>query len=216
MNHRGCYAMGEMATLPENYIRISMIRPTLEGIPDFPFAPGYRLRSFVEGDRRTWIAIQQLSEPYVEIDGKHFDEAFGNDLAAMPKRGFFLVSPEGTDCGTITAWYNRNYNPPHPALRATLSPQGRGVGLPYGQIHWVAITPQHRGQGLSKAMTAATLRHLRRLGHRRAMLNTQAPRTAAIKAYLDCGFVPDMRTEDARHAWAIVRGVIRHVGLGNC
>jgi hypothetical protein len=47
------------------------------------------------------------------------------------------------------------------------------------------------------------------------MLNTQVPRTAAIKAYLDCGFTPDMTTEDAARAWEIVRRAIRHPGLGN-
>ena len=187
-----------MPTLPENFIRIVMLRPGLDGIPDFPFAPGYGLRYYRDGDRQTWIRLHGLSEPYITVDGTHFDKAFGSGLPALPQRSMFLVAPDGSDCGTITAWYNPHLH-----------------GRPWGQIHWVSILPEHRGQGLSKAMTAAALRRLCSLGHRRAMLNTQVPRTPAIKAYLDCGFVPDMATPDAARAWEIVRQSIKHAGLGN-
>ena len=54
---------------------------------------------------------------------------------------------------------------------------------------------------------------IKALGHRRAMLGTHTKRTAAIKIYLDCGFVPDMSFQDADRAWAIVRRVLRHPGL---
>jgi GNAT superfamily N-acetyltransferase len=185
-------------TLPENFIRVVMLRPDLENIPAFSFAAGYRLRSFRDGDRDTWIGLHQLAEPYVAVDGTHFDSAFGADLPALPRRSMFLVAPDGRDCGTITAWYNRRLH-----------------GRPWGQIHWVSVLPEHRGKGLSKAMTAAALRRLRALGHRRAMLNTQVPRTAAIKTYLDCGFVPDLAAPEAAAAWEIVRRSIRHGGLGN-
>lgn len=187
-----------MPTRPENYIRVVMLRPTLDAIGDFPFAPGYALRFYREGDRETWAHLQGLAEPFEAIDGSAFDRVFGADLAAMPRRSMFLTAPDGSDCGTITAWYNRNLH-----------------GKAWGQIHWVSVLPEHRGKGLSKSMTAATLRRLRSLGHKRAMLVTQVPRRAAIKAYLDCGFVPDMTTEDADRAWEIVRGSIRHAGLGN-
>jgi GNAT superfamily N-acetyltransferase len=187
-----------MPTLPENYISVIMLRDDLEAIPDFPFAPGYGLRFYREGDRETWARLQRLSEPFATVDASTFDKVFGGDLTAMPRRCMFLTAPDGSDVGTITAWYNRHLH-----------------GKAWGQIHWVAILPEHRAKGLSKAMTAAALRLLCRLGHRRAMLNTQVPRTAAIKAYLDCGFTPDMTTEDAARAWEIVRRAIRHPGLGN-
>lgn len=187
-----------MPSRPENYIPVVMFRENTKSIPDFRLPPGYRLRRYHDGDRQTWVAIQQLSEPYQKVTGATFDEQFGRALWSMRKRCIFLVAPDGTDVGTVTAWSAPKY---HKA--------------PAGRIHWLAIVPEHRGKGLSKVLTAAALGLLRGYRHRRAMLVTHVPRTAAIKAYLDCGFVPDMDAPHAERAWELVRQSIQHPGLGN-
>jgi hypothetical protein len=46
--------------------------------------------------------------------------------------------------------------------------------------------------------------------HDRAFLGTQTKRLAAIKIYLDFGFVPDMRYPGAEEAWREVRANLDH------
>ena len=177
-------------------IHVVMVRQDLKDIPQVSLADGYRMRPYRRGDRATWLQIQEVSEPYHTVTGQTFDDSFGGDLPAMKGRGLFLVAPDGRDAGTITAWYNRTY-----ARRR------------WGQIHWVAIVPEHRGKRLSKSMMTVAMNRLRALGHRRAMLGTQTPRIAAIKTYLDFGFAPDMSVDRAQEAWAQVRRALSHPAL---
>ena len=175
------------------YILVIMLRDDLTNIPSHPLPEGFSMRGFGEGDRRTWVQIENAAEPFIKITAETFDKEFGSDLPAMPRRCCFLVSPDGRDVGTITAWYERRY-----------------AGRRWGRIHWLAIIPEFQGRGLSKAMMTFAVERLRSLGHRRAILGTQTPRIAAIKTYLDFGFVPDMAAKDAPRAWSIVRDVLPH------
>jgi GNAT superfamily N-acetyltransferase len=109
-----------------------------------------------------------------------------------------MVAPDGSDAGTITAWYDDNF-------------QGRR----WGRIHWVCIVPQHQRKGLCRPMMTAAMNHIKALGHERAVLGTQTPRLAAIKVYLDFGFVPDVGDDEARRAWRLVKQELPHSGLAN-
>ena len=169
------------------YLRVTMVCESLEKIPQHALPPGYRMRPYRPGDRRRWVRIWQASERFVKVTAQTFDAVFGADLPAMARRGLFLVAPDGRDVGTITAWYQRSHH-----------------GRRWGRIHWVAILPAHRGRGLSKAMMTAAMNRLRAWGHRRAMLQTETPRLAAIRTYLGFGFVPDMRSAQDRRAWGLI------------
>ena len=175
---------------------VTMIRADLKDIPQHPLPADYNIRLFRPGGKRTWIRIHGLAETHLKVTGRTFDANFGRDPRVLGKRMFFLVAPDGSDAGTITAWYDRCYR-----RRA------------WGLIHWVAITPEHRGRGLSKAMLTVAMNRLRALGHRRAMLRTRTSRIPAIRTYLGFGFVPDWATEHAQRAWALVRKVIHHPAL---
>ncbi|MFB3891763.1 MAG: N-acetyltransferase family protein [Phycisphaerae bacterium] len=188
------------------YIPVVMIRDNLRDIPQSPLPHGYSLRFWRPGDAETWVRIWQESEtllrekePSLKAHGvtrETFDKNFGDDLAAMTKRCLFVVAPDGRDVGTTTAWYDRNY-----------------AGKPWGRIHWVAISHDHQGKGLAKPMMTAAMNLMKRLGHRRAILGTQTPRLAAIKVYLDFGFVPDMTAEDAARAWKLIQDELHHPAL---
>ena len=173
-----------------------MLRDHLSDIPDYPMPTGFRMRPFAEGDRDTWVSVETQSEPYIDITNAIFDREFGFDLPAMPKRCWFLVSPDSRDVGTITCWYDRHYG------------QKR-----WGRIHWVAIVPEFRGRRLAKCMMTFAMNHLRSLGHRRAILGTQPPRIPAIKTYLDFGFIPDMTADRAQRGWSMVRDKLSHPAL---
>ena len=173
-----------------------MIRQSLNGLPQHGLAEGYSIRLFRRGDAETWVRVEQESEPWGKIDRKTFDQNFGDDCDALARRQLFLVSPQGRDCGTVTSWYTRRYH-----------------GRAWGRIHWLAVAPQHRGKGLSKALMTAAMNRMRSLGHRRAMLVTDTRRLIAIKTYLDFGFAPDMRTPNADRAWRLIRKALDHPAL---
>ncbi|MCK4602994.1 MAG: GNAT family N-acetyltransferase [Phycisphaerae bacterium] len=180
------------------YIQVIMLRESLDEIPQYRLPAGYGMRLYRTGDKATWVRLQQASEQLIKITDRTFEGNFGSDLPAMPRRCHFLTAPDGRDVGTITAWYDRSYR-----------------GRRWGRIHWVAIVPEHRGRGLSKPMMTVAMRRLRSLGHRRALLTTQAPRLAAIKTYLDFGFWPDMTAHDAARAWKLIRKQLPHPMLAS-
>ena len=175
-----------------------MVRENLDNIPQHPLPDGYRLRPYHPGDRDTWVRLWDMANTRETMTGAVFDMQFGYNLPAMPKRCSFLVAPDGEDIGTATAWYTRG-------LR----------GLRWGIPHWVAIVPAYQGRGLSRPLTTATLKRLRQLGHRRAILRTHPTRFLAIRTYLNFGFVPEMSRPDATQAWSLVREHISHPTLNH-
>jgi GNAT superfamily N-acetyltransferase len=179
------------------YIRVTMIRDDLEEIPRYALPGGWRMRDYEPGDEwDAWMRIEAAADRYTDVTPERVRREWGGDPDSLARRMMFLVSPEGRDVGTITAWYTRRY-----------------AGRRWGRIHWVAIEPEYQGRGFGKAMMTAGMNRLRKLGHRRAMLATQTPRLAAIKVYLDFGFRPDLTQGDARRAWRLVRDALGHDAL---
>lgn len=179
-----------------DYTPVTMIRPTLEGIPHRSLPTGYTMRSYQPGDRARWVAVWKASDSYETYSPQRFDKEFGRDEKRLARRMLFLLDPGGRACGTTTAWHEPNH-----------------AGKPWGRVHWVAITPEHRGKGLAKPMMTACLERMKRLGHVRAMLGTQTVRIPAIRLYLDLGFAPDLRDDRARHAWNEVAEQLDHPAL---
>src|ERR687883_408137 len=56
-----------------------------------------------------------------------------------------------------------------------------------GYVHMVAALPAHRGRGLGRLVTLATLHHLRAHGFGEAVLDTDDFRLSAIRTYLGLG-----------------------------
>lgn len=183
-----------MIDLPD--VDAHMIRPTLDDLPAWPLPTGYAVRPYRAGDIETWVALHRDAEPYLEVSREHFMAAFGAHLTALPDRMFFVYSADGEDVGTVTAWWQDDW-------------QGRGA---WGQIHWVVVARAHQRRGLAKPMTMLALRRLAQ-EHRRAMLSTNLRRLWALKSYLDCGFMPDPveRTLPAVvDGWRTVQQTLQH------
>jgi GNAT superfamily N-acetyltransferase len=178
------------------YVPVRMVRPDMANLPQHPLPPGYTTRFYRPGDRDAWLRIWRRAEKLTTITDDMFDSLAAGDFDGMARRCHFLVSPEGQDVGTATAWYE-------PAFQ----------GKPWGRVHWVAIVPAHQGKGLSRGLMTVTMNRLRGLGHRRAMLMTQTPRIAAIRTYLHFGFVPDPTADRAVYAWGLVGEAIDHPAL---
>lgn len=179
-------------TSPTRDRLVTMCRETMENLPDFAFPPGFHARAFQPGDGPIWTRIQRAAEPFIEIDNGRFGREFGGHLDAMEDRSIFVVTGDGEEVGTITAWWDLDWR-----------------GRQWGVIRWLAIHPHYQGRGLSKPTLSAAMRRLRR-SYERCYLRTTTGRLAAIKIYLDFGFTPLVDGYDDASAWADVASALDH------
>ena len=155
-------------------LAFTSLREDLDSIPAFPVPAGYRLRYYRPGDEEEWAHIWTISgvKGWDGASIQTFFEDYGTDPKVHAKRCIFAESLDGKVVGTVTAWY------------------ARYRGKRYGMIHWFAVDPAHGRKGIGKSLLAESLRCMKRLGHRRAMVGTQTVRLPAIKAYVALGFIP--------------------------
>lgn len=203
---------------------VHMVRHSFDDIPKrdltttlgriAPMLPkDYRIRTYRPNDDMPWVRTIRAAERFFEVDDGLFDREFGSNAEQLSERMFLLewVSPdaEATLIGTATAWWKDNWvlkiAPNNP-------PTDRGE---WGQVHWVAIHPDHQGRGLSKPLMAAVMDQLAQ-NHSRAMLSTSTARIWAIKVYLDLGFLPDeeeLTVSPIRYAWEQTHKALNHPAL---
>lgn len=173
-------------------IQVRMNRSHLQRVPQFFFKDGFDIRPFRPGDEQTWLRVWKEADA-PSVNEKTFGQEFGRFVEKCPRRMLFVTAPGGREVGTIASWFSTR------------------PGVPWGVIHWVAVSKDYQGKGLAKPMMTAAMNRMWDLGHRRAYLITQTPRTGAIKLYLDFGFVPDLTHHDnARKAWEMVNKVLHH------
>ncbi len=176
-------------------IGVRMIREHMENIPDIPFPEGFGVRNFRPGEGHIWTKIQRAAEPFFEIKDDLFQNEFGKNLPALEDRSFFVITDDGEEVGTITAWWNPDWRDKE-----------------WGLIHWVAVHPDYQGRGLAKSAMTVAMKRLKQ-SHDRALLNTSTGRIAALKVYLDFGFCPDLEPENSQEAWEEVASVLAHPTL---
>ncbi len=169
-------------------IRVTMYRPTLDGLPQFPLPAGFALRWYQPGDRATWVRVQQAAEKLLPISDQLFDDQFSRNEAELARRQVFLCAPDGAAIGTATAWFHASYR-----------------GRPSGRIHWVAIVPAWQGRGLSRPLLTAVGNRLRDLGHDQAFLVTSSTRLPALSLYLEFGFQPEITEPSEQRVWGEIR-----------
>ena len=66
-------------------LSVTMVRGHMEDIPEIPSPEGFGIRNHRHGEGHIWTRIEQAAEPFVGID---------------------LITGEGEEVGTITAWWN--------------------------------------------------------------------------------------------------------------
>lgn len=142
-----------------------------------------------------WTAIQRDAERYIDIADTLFTEQFGNDPRAIGERCFIITDPSGSGVGTISAWFDPDM-----------------LGREWGRIHWLAIRPACQGKGLGRAALSFAMTELAKR-HDCAYLDTDIRRVAAVKLYLDFGFMPFLHAPGAQGAWAECARVLDHPAL---
>ncbi|MFH1613485.1 MAG: GNAT family N-acetyltransferase [Planctomycetota bacterium] len=168
----------------QSKVRISMIRGTLDDLPQYNLPPLYTSRMYRPGDMDTWIQIESAADKYNTFDSQRFHNTFASGIESLPERLCFICAPDGTEIATATAWFDNNYH-----------------GRVFGRLHWVAVIPPYQGKGLSKPLVTITLNRLRQLGYTQAVVTTQPYRIPAINLYLKFGFLPDITSADDRQNW---------------
>ncbi len=170
-----------------------MIRPNLENIPQADaIPPGYRIRTYQEGDGVAWVHIHELADKFNKVSDELYQRELGFDIESMRDRSFFIETDAGGVIGTASAWYNPDFE-----------------GEPYGRVHWVAIVPEHQGKGLAKPLLSRVLVRLAQ-SHDKAYLVTSSARIPAIQLYLKFGFQPFLHNIESIKAWDLVETQIQH------
>lgn len=156
--------------------------------PPLHLPAGYSLRQFEDADAAEYLALLAAA------DLAHWDaERLARVRATVLPGGFFLVTEDATGRIVATALAQHHPRPLHPSG---------------GEIGWVAADPEHRGQGLGRAVTTAALRRLLEAGYTRIYMLTDDARLAALKVYLDVGMQPYLCEAGMAERWAAVRAVL--------
>ena len=168
-----------------------MVRPSLEGFPDYPLPAPFSVRWYQPGDERHWLALKARADDYHQADAAYYDETYGPWAHLLPARQAFLCDGAGQPIGSTTAWFEEF------------------GGRTCGKINWVFIAPEARGKGLSKPLLSIVGQRLIELGHTSALLYTLTARLPAIQLYQRFGFVPAIRGDRDDEAWREVNARLR-------
>ena len=179
------------------FIRVAMIRDTLNDLPEYPLSGCCFFKNYKRGDEEVWAEIETSAGEFTDVDSalKRFQSEFGPYLSGMEKRCLFLCTDAGEIIGTAAAWYNREFKD--------------GT---YGRLHWVAIRPEYQGRGLGRPLVSAAMKRLAEF-HQKAYLTSQTTSAAGIKIYLDFGFLPCISTGKCRRAWRLLARELNHPAL---
>lgn len=134
----------------------------LRAIPD---ADAVALRRATDSDRDAVLAVDERSfPPFWQLDRSGLEEA----LTATPRARYRVVGHGQPLAYAITGRAGRR-----------------------GYLQRLAVHPEHRHEGLARALVVDGLRWLRRWRADRALVNTQETNVAAATLYRALGFEPE-------------------------
>lgn len=156
------------------------------GIDEIP--EGYQLVPYTPKHDAAWISVLNLSGEFGKWDKSVLRREI---LSIMIEGGGVLAERNGTLIGCATACYAKRFSP-------------------YALLSYVLVLPDHRGLGLGRTLSAATISIIRKAGYPGVILQTDDNRIPAIRSYLRLGFEPCLGIDAASDArW---RKVLEHVG----
>ena len=165
----------------ERDVRVHMYLPSLASAPEHPLPAGYTTRRYRRDGgadaalyRHLWQEANRrlYEDPALAVPDDWFHRGFGPDEDEHERRITFVVAPDGSVVGAITAWF---YEQPDSTM---------------AQVHNVCMLPSHTGRGLSKPLLSVVLRRQAELGHTECRLSTTTRKLEAINLYAKFGFLP--------------------------
>jgi mycothiol synthase len=170
--------------------QLFMRLPDLNHLPPMPpLPPGHELRLAVAADAEG-IAATLASAFTPDWTVERVQRAL-LDAEDVPRT--FLITCHGLPVATASV---RLVPDQHPGS---------------GYLHWVAVHADHRGKRLGYIISLEALRYFRSIGCRDAVLETDPPRLAAIRTYLNLGFVPENVDPEHETQW---REILQTLGVG--
>ena len=162
------------------------VRMTRAAMPiaEYPLPPGYRVAFYQSGDEEKWADIHLRVAQF--DDRQKALECFWRNFPEkeeLPRRMMFAYASDGSCAGTTTAWFDGTV----------------------GRLHWVAVDPAHKGQGLAKALVSRATALLHELHPGEIYLTSGTRNHAAIAMYEKLGYVPDVAgSAGGEEAWRII------------
>ncbi|GAB3871849.1 mycothiol synthase [Terrabacter terrigena] len=143
--------------------------------PEAAVAPTYAVRTFEPGrDEGAWLALNAAAFAHHPEQGS-LRRADLEQRMAEPwwdPAGLILVV-RADDPDTLVASHWTKVDPP---------------GGDVGEVYVVAVSPDHQGEGLGRAVTVLGLDHLRSLGLAKVLLYVDEENTTAVHTYRRLGF----------------------------
>jgi mycothiol synthase len=160
-----------------------MEHPDLSVLPDIPVPDGYILRNYQNGDEEGLCRVFAASDLGMETP-ERVREKLLNHPCFVPGR-LFVVEKDDEIVGTASAWANAQ----DPSK---------------GYLHMVGVLGGHRGKRLGALLTIAAMKYHRDLGFTAQQLDTDDWREAAVKLYLDLGYVPVYLDDSHPGRWEVL------------
>lgn len=153
-----------------------LLESSLDSISEYPLPNGYYFEFYQDGDRDTWIEIEQSAKEFSDYDEglTAWNKYYSDRENELYNRMVFVVNELGEKVATATAFYDINGKDKSGA----------------GWLHRVAVKREYQGRGLSKPLITYVLNVMKALGHSNAKIPTQTNTWLAVKIYLDLGFRP--------------------------
>lgn len=149
--------------------------------------PGYRLRTYREGDTLEYIRVCAdglNKENWTERD---FQREMVEQDGFIPEALFLAEKDDGEIVGTASG------RTPWPTISDDIA-----------YLHMVSVIPEHRGKGLGQALTASVQRFMLDKGKSGVVLQTDDFRLPAFKSYLSLGFRPIVPDRQHQFRWQLV------------
>ena len=159
--------------------------------PAFTIPPAYQWRYFQPDDTQAYCALVNL-DGWRDAQWQCTERSLRYMIDRALPNGFFLVEHRASRTLVATAM-------------ARHRPDANTYYFPYGgEICLVFVHPEHRRQGLGRAMTAAVLNRLLTIEYPTIYLNVIDGRLPALRLYLTMGFVPLLYTAEVAARWQTI------------
>ena len=174
--------------LPPKQLSMSITAQKFRRLEDVAVPEGYVLRGYRPGDEDGWVSLLNEGAFETSWDRDRLDE--------------YLSDQERREGSRVIVHDDE-------IAAATFASRREGP-VRVGVLDYVVSHPDHRNNGLGRAVCAAVLRFFAERGYETVTLTTDDWRLPAIKVYLSLGFEPQMTREDMHGRW---RTVLERLGL---
>ena len=182
--------IGDAALTRRGYVPIrhayTMVRPTLDDLPDAPMPEGLEIREVRREDM----------EQIFQAENEAFRDHWGHTEPGRRERDDFFDDPVQSD----TSLWRVAWDGPEVAgmVRSYIHPeQNERLGVQRGWVEHISVRRPWRRRGLARALIAASFPLLRARGMTEGALGVDTQNeSGAVRVYERCGFVVVSRSSE--------------------